>query len=104
MFDFIYVFPGSGIVFDLVLIAIEQRKAKMTPLTRLHIDRCTVNAEKAAALEEVIPDLWWDARDHDGGDEDEDEMRITRETRTRMRQMRPITTMTTMIARTTRKL
>jgi len=68
MLDFSTEVPGLGVLFDFILSAVEQRKAKKTPLTTLCIDRCIISAEEAGELEKVVPDFWWD---HEGDHERE---------------------------------
>src|SRR5712672_2656612 len=59
--------PGSGILYDLVMSAVQLRKANKTPLTTLYIDNCVIPEEQTKALETLVPDFRWD---HDEGHED----------------------------------
>src|SRR5712672_3173628 len=59
--------PGSGVLYDLVMSAVQLRKANKTPLTTLYIDNCVIQEEQAKALETLVPDFRWD---HDEGHED----------------------------------
>jgi len=56
--------PGSGVLYDLVMSAVQLRKANKTPLTTLYIDNCVIQEEQAKALEKLVPDFRWD---HDEG-------------------------------------
>jgi len=67
------VFPSSGILFDLVLSTVEQRKAKKTPLTTLCIDQCTISEDEADALEKVVPNFRWDGDQGDVDDDNDDD-------------------------------
>jgi len=69
--DFNDMVPGSGVLFDLILSIVKLRKAKKTPLSRLCITDCVINEEQANALEEVVPDFWWDLYDKDEDDEED---------------------------------
>ena len=68
--DFTDALPGSGDLSDLILSAVQWRKANKTPLTILCIDNCTIMEEQANTLEKVVPDFWWD---HDEGISDDEE-------------------------------
>jgi len=65
--DFTDAVPGSGVLYDLVLSAVQRRKENTTPLTTLYIDRCVIREEQANALEKVVGDFRWD---QDEGDRD----------------------------------
>ena len=51
---------GSGVLFHLVLGAVQRRLTYETPLTMLCINRCVIREKQAKALEEVVPDFRWD--------------------------------------------
>jgi len=72
--DFNDVVLGSpGVLFDLVLGAVNLRKAKKTPLSKLCIFDCVISAEEAATLEKVVPDFRWDRYKGDDEDDDDDD-------------------------------
>jgi len=70
MLDFTDEVPGSGALYDLVMSAVQRRKANKTPLTTLCIDCCLIREEQAKALEKVVRDFRWDQ--HEGYDDDEE--------------------------------
>jgi len=73
MLDFNDMVPGSGILHDLILSVVKQRKARKTPLSRLCITHCVISVEEAVAFEKVVSDVQWDHDEGDDNDEDEDD-------------------------------
>jgi hypothetical protein len=68
--DFTDEVPGSGVLYDLVMNAVQRRKANKTPLTTLCIEHCVIMEKQAKALEKVVSDFRWD---HDEGYDDDEE-------------------------------
>jgi len=58
--DFTAAVPGAGVVYDLVLSAVQLRKANRMPLETLCIDDCVIREKQAKALEKVVHDFRWD--------------------------------------------
>jgi len=57
--DFTDAIPGFGVLYDLVLRAVQWRKANKTPLTTLWIERCVISEEQASALEKLVSGFQW---------------------------------------------
>jgi len=57
--DFTDAVFGSGVMYDLVLSAVQWRKANKTLLTALCIDNCVISEEQAKALEKFVHDFQW---------------------------------------------
>jgi len=53
-------FTYSGVLSDLVINAVQQRKVNKTPLTTLCIEKCVIREKQAAALEKLVCDFQWD--------------------------------------------
>jgi len=58
--DFADLAPGFGILYDLVLSAVQWRKANNTPLMTLGIRHCDISKKQAKTLEEVVCEFRWD--------------------------------------------
>jgi len=58
--DFAGGVPGLGVLYDLILSAVQQRKANEMPLTTLCIDHAVIEEKQAKALEKVVCDFRWD--------------------------------------------
>jgi len=65
MLDFHKVVLGSGVLFDLVMIAVTRREAEKSPLSTLCITHCIISKEEAAVLEKNVPDFRWDHQEVD---------------------------------------
>jgi len=67
--------PGLGVLYDLILSAVQRLKANEMPLTALHIDYCMIREKPARALAQFVRDFRWDhytGNDVDKGDDRED--------------------------------
>jgi len=53
-------FSNSGVMFDLVINVIQQRKVNKAPLTTLCIEKCVIGENQADALEKLVCDFQWD--------------------------------------------
>jgi len=58
--------PGSGVVYDLILSAVQRRKATKTPLTTLCIDKCVISADEAGKFKTLVRNFYWDNEDPRG--------------------------------------
>ena len=54
------VVPGSGVLFNLVLNAVQRRKVNKTPLTTLCIEHCVIRGKQAKVLEKLVCGFRWD--------------------------------------------
>jgi len=52
--------PGSGVLFNLVLNAVQRRKVNKTPLTTLCIEACVIRGKQAKVLEKLVCGFRWD--------------------------------------------
>jgi hypothetical protein len=64
MLDFLNAVLGSGVLFDIVLSAVQRCKATKMPLTPLCIDHCVISTDEASKLETVVREFRWG---HEGG-------------------------------------
>jgi len=65
-------FTYSGVLSDLVINAVQQRKVNKTPLTTLYIDECVIKEEQADTLEKLVCDFRWDHKENHEFSEDSD--------------------------------
>jgi len=64
--DFSEAVPGSGVVYDLILSAVQRRKATKTPLTTLCIDKCVISTDEAGKFKTLVRNFYWDNEDPRG--------------------------------------